>query len=454
MNPSPASKLAAPERPGTRETLRAAVPTLLYVLFGGIWIVASDLLLFRLIGQQNDSVILQTVKGLNFIATTGVILFYVLQRAYTSREQAERASRLNAERFELAARAASDALWDWNLVTDDIWWGEGFRTLFGHAPEEMEPTIESWTKRIHPDDKERTVSGIHKVIDGGGDTWLDEYRFRRKDGSYAHILDRGYVIRVEGKPVRMVGGMSDITARKEAEEELLRSRQQLRALSARLESMREEERTRIAREIHDELGQLLTGLKMDLRWMEKRIGEIDGKPALNPVLDKIVEAGELADQTITAVQRIASELRPGVLDQLGLFTALKHEAQRFQTRTGIVSKVDLPPRQTEIPSQVATVIFRIFQETLTNIARHAGATGVSVAIQDQGEWVTLEVADNGKGMPAEALTNPRSLGLLGMKERAAALGGEVTFRRGPDQGTIVTGRLPRGARDANFWEAI
>ena len=439
---------------GPRQTLRAATPTLLYVFFGGVWIVASDLLLLKMTGYAIDSPLLQTIKALNFIGTTGVILFYVLQRAYARRDAAEKASHMNAERFELAARAASDALWDWNLVTNEIWWGDGFQTLFGHAPEDLEPSILSWTNRIHPDDKERTVAGIHKVIDGGGEAWSDEYRFRRKDGSYAHIVDRGYVIRLGGKPVRMVGGMSDISARKETEDELRNSRRQLRALSAWLESLREEERTRIAREIHDELGQMLTGLKMDLRWIERKVGEIEGNPALNPILEKAVEAGELADQTITAVQRIASELRPGVLDQLGLFPALKHEAQQFQKRTGLVCTLELPPRQPELPAQVATAVFRIFQETLTNVARHAEATEVRVTFREEGGRVTLEVADNGRGLPADALGSPKALGLLGMKERAAVLGGDVQFQSAAGRGTTVTLRLPLTATETEFMGAI
>ena len=453
MNPPTETKRSQPGT-GLRTTLQAAVPTLLYVLFGGVWIVGSDLFLLRMTGYPVDSPLLQTIKGLNFIATTGLILFYVLQRAYARRDAAEKGLRLCAERFELAARAASDAVWDWNLVTNEIWWGDGFQTLFGEAPEDLEPTIISWTNRIHPDDQERAVAGIHKVIDSGREAWSDEYRFRRKDGSYAHVLDRGYVIRENGKPVRMVGGMSDISARKEADVELRRSRQQLRALSARVESLREEERTRMAREIHDELGQMLTGLKMDLRWIEKKVGEIDGNPALNPVIDKAVEAGELADQTITAVQRIASELRPGVLDQLGLFPALKHEAQRFQKRTNLVCQLELPPRQPVLPAPLATAVFRIFQETLTNIARHAEATEVRVTFREQGGQVILEVADNGRGLPADAMGSPKALGLLGMTERAAVLGGDVQFQRGAARGTTVTLRLPLAAHDTDFWGAI
>jgi signal transduction histidine kinase len=204
------------------------------------------------------------------------------------------------------------------------------------------PTTEAWLTRIHPDDKTSTVAAIEAVLRSNQQMWTGEYRFRRKDGSYAFVEDRGYVIRdAEGKAVRVVGGMTDITARKEAEEKLQRSRRQLRALSTRLQSLREEERTRIAREIHDELGQTLTALKMDLRWAEKHLTH-ESNQALNPILEKIVEAGELVDSTLDSVQRIASELRPRVLEDLGLAAAVQHEALRFQERTGVICRLKTP----------------------------------------------------------------------------------------------------------------
>jgi two-component system sensor histidine kinase UhpB len=425
---------------------------LLYLVAGAGWILISDNLVETVAHEPHEPAALQTLKGLNFVLTTAAIFYLVLRRSNSRRRAAEAESRAITERFELCARATNDALWDWNLINNEIFWSEGFSKQFGYSIEELEPTIESWTKRLHPEDKERTVTGIHKLIESGEKVWWDEYRFRRKDGSYAFVTDRGFVVHdIKGQPVRMVGGMRDVTQRKEAEMELRQSRRQLRALSARLESLREQERTRISREIHDELGQMLTGLKMDLRWIEKRLAA-NGQPALQPVAEKIAGAIHLTDDTIVTVQRIASELRPGALDNLGLAAALKHEAQQWEQRTGVRCVLHLPEQQLELSRDSATAIFRIFQETLTNVARHAQATEAVVELRSQDNNVILEVSDNGKGISTDALRDQHSLGLLGMKERARLLGGEIIFAPGRERGTVVTLRLPMKTSDTSFWE--
>jgi two-component system, NarL family, sensor histidine kinase UhpB len=428
----------------------------LYVLFAVLWILLSDRVVHAIAGNLSQESRLQTIKGIAFVVITAAWLLWLLRRAFKLRDSAIAQANSACERFELVARASNDAIYDWDLITNRIWWSDGFQNLFGYVMSELEPTIESWTNRVHPEDKERAVNGLHKAIESGRKYWSDEYRFRRKDGSYASLYDQGTIFHnEEGKPVRMLGGMMDITARKVAEEQLDLSRRQMRALSARLESLREEERTRISREVHDELGQLLTGLKMDVRWAEKRISEIDGHmPQLHPILDKLVEASELADQTIECVQKISEELRPGVLDNLGLATAIKHEAKRFQDRSGIACRTKLPEVFPDLKEKVATAMFRIFQETLTNIARHAKATEVDIELTQDKEHIVLEVRDNGQGISAENLANPRSLGLLGMKERATLLGGEIVFERATPQGTQVTLRIPELANDTSFWELV
>ena len=274
--------------------------------------------------------------------------------------------------------------------------------------------------------------------------WAVEYRYRRKDGSYASVEGHGYVIRDEtGQALRAIGCATDITARKLAEEKLERSHRQLRALTARQEFLREEERRRMAREIHDDLGQMLTGLKMDLRWAEKHLA-LESSPTLNPVLDKIVEAGELVDATIGSVQRIAQELRPAVLDALGLTAALQHEVARWQNRTRIACHLSAAEPAPSPPPDVATTVFRIFQEALTNVARHAEATEVQVDLRQEEDQILLRVSDNGKGIRPADLEDSKSLGLLGMTERAEALGGQVTFQNQAPRGTIVTLRVPIG----------
>jgi two-component system sensor histidine kinase UhpB len=415
---------------------------LLYVVFASLWIIGSDLLLEVAEDIPVEAVPLQTIKGLNFVFTTAALLFVVLRRSYTRWRVAEEDLRQSEQRFASVARAVTNALWDWELATDGIWWSDGFFRLFGYARAEVEPTIADWRDKLHPDDRERVVRSLDLFVAQGGSLWTEDYRLRRRDGSYAFVHDRGVLVRdADGKVVRMVGGISDITERRKAEENLERSHQQLRAFSAKLQSLREEEGARIAREIHDELGQMLTGLKMDLRWIERRLSE-GTDTSLNPLLDKVVAASELADATIGCVQRIAAELRPGALDTLGLAPAVQNEASRFQERTGIVCRVQCPDFAPAPTPDVATTTFRILQEALTNVTRHAQATEVSIQLWMKDGELHLEVADNGLGIRETDLADSSSLGLLGMRERAALLGGEVSIGGGPRGGTVVALRLP------------
>ena len=234
----------------------------------------------------------------------------------------------------------------------------------------------------------------------------------------------------------------DITERKRTERQAWVYREQLRSLSARIETLREEERTRIAREIHDDLGQMLTGIKMDLRWMEHRLDKFGDDQRVNPILDKLVVTSELADATIKTVQRISADLRPGILDKLGLPVALEYEAARFEARTGIACRLVLPADTLALQSETATAFFRIFQEALTNVTRHARARFVEVELRAQAGGCRLEIRDDGQGMAGVDLTNPKALGLLGMQESADLLGGRVSFTPRPGGGTVVTVQIP------------
>ena len=355
--------------------------TAVYVVIAGLWCVFADDVFDWLMRVSFDSPALQTLKGINFVLTTGLVLYVILRRSASRRRLAEEASRLSQERFESVALATTEAIWDWNLETNTIWWSEGIQKLFGYPPEDVSTKVEWWLERLHPDDKDRVMRMIRRATDSGSRTWAGYYRFRRKDGSYASVLDHGFILQnAEGKPARLVGGIRDITERREAEEALKNSRRQLRALSARLQSAREEERTNIAREIHDELGQMLTALKLNLDWLERKIGEREQDQSLNPVLDRVVESGEMIESAIHTVQRIATELRPGMLDHLGLAAALQAEAHRFEKRSGIACEVQLPADALTLPREVNTAIFRIFQEALTNVARHAQATSVRATV--------------------------------------------------------------------------
>jgi signal transduction histidine kinase len=221
-----------------------------------------------------------------------------------------------------------------------------------------------------------------------------------------------------------------------AQEKLRRSYDQLRALTGHLRFVREEERTRIAREVHDELGQALTGIKLDLSWLS---GKISGERVLQR---KIKAMSAHIDATILTVRRIATELRPGVLDNLGLAAAIEWQAAEFQERTGIRCEVKIAVAETIWDREFNTMCFRIFQETLTNVIRHANATRVDVSLTQVDHELILTVRDNGRGILEKEVIHAQSIGLIGMKERVAQAGGQVFFFGLPNRGTTVTMRVP------------
>jgi len=221
-------------------------------------------------------------------------------------------------------------------------------------------------------------------------------------------------------------------------EEVRSTRELLRGLASHQQVAREEERARMAREIHDEFGQALTALKMDSVWLAKRLPK--GQPVLRQKVDSMLE---LIDGTIQMVRRIATELRPGLLDDLGLAAAIEWQAQDFAERTGIESELRLSDANIVLDRDLTTAVFRIFQETLTNIIRHAEATQIRVELDDRLNELVLIVQDNGKGITKGQISDHTSLGLIGMRERARFWGGDVEFRGTPGQGTTVTVRIPR-----------
>jgi signal transduction histidine kinase/CheY-like chemotaxis protein len=216
------------------------------------------------------------------------------------------------------------------------------------------------------------------------------------------------------------------------------ARMRLRDLAGYLETERERERTHIAREIHDEFGQALTALKMDLAWMSKRIptGE-------HELVEKVGSMIELVDSSVQMVRRIATDLRPGMLDHLGLVAAIEWQAQEVATRAGFECALYLSDVGYDLDPDLSTAVFRIFQETLTNVARHAEATKIRVELAEKAGELVLIVEDNGKGITEHQVSAAKSLGLIGMQERARSWGGEVTFQAAPGRGTTVSLRVPR-----------
>ena len=266
----------------------------------------------------------------------------------------------------------------------------------------------------------------------------------RRDGSFIWISENVRAVRdPAGVLVGYEGTVEHITERKLAEARLRATLEELRMLSGRLATVEEEERTRIARELHDELGVGLTCLKIDLSRLATIVGSNISADAGSKLDEKVRSMVEQVDGTIAAVQRLVTQLRPALLDNLGLVAAIEWQCQDFQKRTGIPCTCVTSADDIAMEPERATALFRICQEALTNTARHAQATAVTIKLESRNDALQLVVADNGVGIPNLKVSDRRSLGLLGMKERAALLGGEVTIRGDPDNGTTVIACLPR-----------
>ncbi|MBW2367610.1 MAG: PAS domain S-box protein [Deltaproteobacteria bacterium] len=242
----------------------------------------------------------------------------------------------------------------------------------------------------------------------------------------------------DGELIGIVEDFKDISERKESEQSLMQSHKRLRDLTSHLQVVREEERALIAREIHDELGQALTALKMDVHWLRRRLSE-----EKQSLIDKTNIMSKLIDRTVQSVRRICSELRPGLLDDFGLSAAIEWEAGEFSKRTAIECEILSDPEEMVLPQGISTAVFRIFQETLTNITRHANATKVEIILRRNRGRLEMRVSDNGKGIKEQEILNPKSFGIIGMRERVHYLVGNLSIR-GNHNGTIVAVSIPVG----------
>lgn len=520
---------------------------------GGLW---------NHLRKDGSSILVEiTTHALNFDNRAAAL---VLANDVTERAQAQEALRQSLERFQLASRATFNVIWDWNLTTNELVWNENFYSTFAYQPAEVENDIKSWSHRIHPEDQEAAVSGIRAAIASQREIWSHEYRFRRGDGSYAMVTDRGYISRnAHGEPMRMIGAMEDvtehkrallalheseeryrllidlspyaigvhqdgvlvfanraalgmfgatradqlvghpivdliqpdhraatlnriarmmqgeaglyptddrgirldgvafdvelsatpfthkgrpavqiialdITARKEAEAALRQTTRQLRTLSRRVLEAQETERRRVARELHDELGQSLTAIKINL---QSRSHFSNHSPRQ---LD--TENIRIVDDALLQVRRLALALRPSMLDDLGLVPALRWLAEQTAVRGGLAVLIDAQVSDERLAPEVETACFRIVQEALTNVLRHAQARQVNVALQRDGDELVLSVQDDGQGFDQQAARARAqaggSAGVLGMYERAALLGGRLHITSTPGAGTQVLLRCP------------
>ena len=390
--------------------------------------------------MTNTEVRFKTKDGRAMIANTSAVIidldgepcYLWVANDITERKLAEEALQASESRFSIAFNSnpmlASISMLEGGrfLAVND-----SFVALTGYSREEaVGHTALELNLWPNPEDRRSVMDKLKK------ETRVRDFEasIRLKNGEERILLLSIEKIELDGQ-VCLLHVADDITLRKRAE-------QALRALSARLHSAREEEGTRIAREIHDELGGALTGLKWDLEKIDKTLNSLVNGLQLAEVRSRIGSMTTLIETTINTVRRIAAELRPGVLDDLGMVAAIEWQIEQFQLRSGLKCHLTNDANEIELSREKATAVFRILQEILTNVLRHAQATNLYVKLGRSKHYFEVEVRDDGRGITESQTMNSRSLGLLGMKERALLVGGEVRITGSEGAGTTVCVRVP------------
>lgn len=348
-------------------------------------------------------------------------------RDVTEQLKIQEALRASEERHRIFADVTNDVLWDVDIPADRVGFSDGLRAVFGYQIEERVP-LNWWVARVHQEERAAVRDGFFKALDGDDCLWSAQYRFRRQDGQYAHVLDRGYIYRDEdGRPQRMIGAMIDITRQLEMKEAATRAAM--------------DERRRLARDLHDAVTQSLYSLSL-LAEAARRHAKAGDWQATDEYVDRL---GQLAQQSLKELRLLVYELRPSVLEKEGLVGALQARLDAVERHSGIQARLTVDMDR-KLSPQAQLQYYRVAEEALNNALKHAAATAVHIKIQSDDNTATLEISDNGQGFDPSTMTKG-GLGLISMRERLEKMGGRFELITTPGQGTTV--RVKSGHVDGN-----
>jgi len=426
-----------------RQTLQQVRAELIVPLKSPTGQLSGVLILAKKLSEQpytiEDKQLIYAISSQAAINLENARLYNESQQEVRERKRAEEEIRASEERYRHLFENLNDAALLADAETGQILeTNQRGEVLLGMSRNEI---IGMHQSALHPPDRTEEYKQRFAAHVAKGHAADYEGEVVRKDGTIIPASIRASPLTIGGRRL-VLGLFHDITERKQAEEELKQSHEQLRNLSVHIESARETERTSIAREVHDELGQALTALKMDLSWLNKRLPKEQ-----EALIKKTGEMSRLIGSTIQTVKRISTKLRPGVLDDLGLVAAIEWQVQEFQERTRIKCELTAEGEENNLGRDLATGVFRILQEALTNVARHANATRVEVSLKERAGQLVLEVRDNGKGITEKQITHPKSFGLIGMRERARSWNGSVKIHGISGKGTIITVSIPLNRKE-------
>jgi two-component system sensor histidine kinase UhpB len=291
--------------------------------------------------------------------------------------------------------------------------------------------------RLHPEDRERVLDVLNEAIAAQGSFNVD-YRIYHRDGALRWFHDEAHVVLgTRGEPMFLQGAVLDVTERKQAQAELEQSHHELRDMISAIDTLRVEEQRRLANEMHDDFGQLLAAMKMDVSTLQQHLTHEDAR-----IVRHLTSINELADAMVASVRRIIADLPPKVLEDVGLYGALEFLSANFEKRHGIRCRLSVPEVEPLLEARVASAIYRVVQETLNNVAKHAGASCVEADVRCTAAHIELCVMDNGRGIAPDALKKQGSFGLVGMRQRVTALGGTMKIDTAEGMGTAIRITVP------------
>jgi PAS domain S-box-containing protein len=354
-------------------------------------------------------------------------------------KRAEEELSISNERYMLATKATNDAIWDRDLHTGLYFWGEGFYHLFGHKPSPKVRTRKFWEMQIHPDDRNRVLKNIDRFIrrkDKG--LWLEEYRFKKADGRYALVSDKGFlVIGKEGRLIRMVGSMQDITEKREMEKRLLkRELNKQKIIAQAMVDAQEKERAEIGKELHDNINQILSTTKLYLE-----LAKNDNKERLN----LITRSADNIHEAIHEIRNISRSLVPASIGDLGLLDSISDLVESVRTTRAIhVEFYPVGKFDEKISDKEKLMLFRIIQEQVNNVLKHSGAKNliIELLLEETENRIELNITDDGKGFNPEKVKGKKGLGLSNIMSRADLFGGKVTIISSPGRGCQLRVLVP------------
>ncbi len=363
-------------------------------------------------------------------------------RALLRMRAAEQRVRESEQRFRIAAAQATDLIYEWHSDTGALHWFGPRETSPGELKAALPATVGAWEAMLHEDDRER-AGGQRALHADSGEPYASEYRVLRADGAIRDWSDRATrVPDATGGPV-WIGVITDMTEARKAERALREHQDRLRELALHLQELQERERARLAYEVREDLGQLLAALKWQFELLRTQVGQ---RPELRQQITRMVA---VFDQSMAWVRRVAAGLRPGMLDCMGLEAAVRWQAQQCEDRSGIRVSVRAGPKIERLEPDQHTVAFRVCEELLENVVRHAKARRAGVRLEVRRNWLSIRVSDDGVGIRAERPGGQGALGLLQLSERAVGLGGRMRILGSPGRGTTVQFSIPARFRSSD-----